>query len=95
MKQKPRMLLRRVGLGIARLFASDLHDYATGERIGRALLIPWRGKVHIIGLETTVRPVFLPQKRLTYWKQELGFTQHPPPDFPNVRQLSTNQDFPG
>jgi hypothetical protein len=79
-------IIRAVGLAIARGFGTRLVDCKTGRIIGRALLIPWRGKIHVIGLETKVVPVFLPQKRLTYWKQELGFITHDPPDFDNLRQ---------
>jgi hypothetical protein len=75
--------LRDLGLAVARLFASDLVDFRTGKKIGRALLVPWRGKIHVIGLETPVQVTFLPQERLTFWKQEIGFTAHPEPDFPH------------
>lgn len=81
-----KMLVRSLGLLLARTLGSEIVDYQTGKRLGRALLIAWRGKVHVIGLEAAVRPVFLPQKRLTYWKQEIGFTTHPKPDFPNEAQ---------
>ena len=75
--------LRDLGLAIARLFASDLVDFRTGKKIGRALLLPWRGKIHVIGLNESVQVAFIPQERLTFWKQEIGFTVHPPPDFPH------------
>ena len=75
--------IRDLGLAVARLFASDLVDFRTGEKIGRALLLPWRGKIHVIGLEEAVQVAFRPQERLTFWKQEIGFTAHPPPDFPH------------
>ncbi len=75
--------LRDFGLAVARLFASDLVDHRTGKKIGRALLLPWRGKIHVIGLELPVQVTFLPQERLTFWKQEIGFTAHPEPDFPH------------
>jgi hypothetical protein len=78
-----KMLIRNLGLTIARALGSRIVDFHSGRPLGRALLFVWRGKIHVIGLETAVRPVFLPQKRLTYWKQELGFTVHPPPDFPS------------
>ena len=78
-----RQKIRNLGVALAGLFGSDLRDYRTGEKIGRALLIPWRGKVHVVGLHDPVRVVFLPQERLTFWKQEIGFTAHPPPDFPH------------
>lgn len=79
------MWIRGVGLWIAQRFGSKVIDLATGQHLGRALFIPWRGKIHVIGLDTAVRAVFLPQQRLTYWKQEIGFTTHPPPDYPNER----------
>lgn len=82
------MLIRRFGLAVAQVFASDLRDAVTGERIGRALLIPWRGKIHVIGLDRPLRVQWIPQTRLTYWKQEIGFGTNPPPDFPRVRPKS-------
>jgi hypothetical protein len=81
-----RLIVRKVrdlGLAVARLFASDLVDFRTGEKIGRALLLPWRGKIHVIGLEEPVQVAFVPQERLTFWRQEIGFSSHPPPDFPH------------
>ena len=78
-----RRLIRGAGLAIAHAIGTRLVDLQTGRPLGRALVIPWRGKIHIIGLGKPVRPVFLPQKRITYWKQDLGFTLHPPPDFPH------------
>ena len=75
--------IRDFGLAVARLFASDLTDCRTGRKIGRALLLPWRGKIHVIGLEEAVKVEFVPQERLTFWKQEIGFSAHPAPDFPH------------
>ena len=79
-----RPLIRRAGLALVRTFGTTLIDQRTGERLGRALIIGWRGKIYVIGLERALRPFFLPQQRLTYWKQELGLATHPPPDFPKV-----------
>ena len=78
--------VRDLGLAIFRTCGSKIIDAETGADLGRAFLFPWRGKVIVIGLDMPVRPVFRPQKRLTYWKQELGFTVHPPPDFPRSGQ---------
>ena len=80
-----RHLFRSIGLFFVRLFGTRVTDYQTGRDLGKVLVIGWCGKVHVIGLENAVRAVFLPQKRLTYWKQEIGFTTHPPPDYPNER----------
>ena len=81
--KKIKNALRTLVIGTARLVGSPVRDVHTGRVLGRALLVPLGGKVHVIGLETAVIPVFVPQERLTYWKQELGFTAHPPPDFPH------------
>ena len=78
--------IRNVGVALARAVGTTIVDARTGRRLGKALLIPWRGRIHVIGLEAAVRPQFLPQSRVTYWKQQIGFTQHPPPDYPNVRK---------
>ncbi len=80
-----RRFIRGVGLAVARAVGTRLVDFKTGRSLGRALIFPWRGKIHIVGLTKTVRPVFLPQKRITYWKQELGFTVHDQPDFEKLR----------
>lgn len=81
--EKIKLTLRAVVVRAARRLGSPLRDVRTGRVLGRALLFSFRGKIHVIGLETAVIPVFVPQERLTYWKQELGFTAHPPPDFPH------------
>ena len=52
-------------------------------RVGPGAVDPLSRRVHVIGLDAIVVPEFVPQQRLTYWKQELGFTAHPPPDFPH------------
>jgi len=74
---------RRLVIALARTVGSKIVDAETGRVLGRAFLIPWRGKIAVIGLDAEVKPLFLPQKRLTYWKQELGFAIHAPPDFPH------------
>jgi hypothetical protein len=77
--------LRNAIVAIFRFFGSDVIDQRTGRRVGRAFVFGWSGRVIVIGLdsEPPLRPIFLPQKRLTLWKQEIGFTSHPEPDFPS------------
>jgi hypothetical protein len=82
-----KMLLRSIGLAIVHKIGMKISDSESGEALGRVLLIPWAGKVHVVGLTRSVRPIFLPQTRLTYWKQDLGFTTHPPPDFASLERL--------
>ena len=84
--QMIRKFIRAVGLKIAQTIGTSIKDFPSDRSLGRALVIPWRGKIHVIGLNVAVRPMFQPQKRLTYWKQEIIFTEHPPPDFPNIRK---------
>ncbi|MEY2545180.1 MAG: hypothetical protein QOG48_297 [Verrucomicrobiota bacterium] len=80
-----RNLLRALALKLAQTFGARVVNSETGELLGKALIIPWRGKIHIIGLGSVVKPVFQPQKRLAYWKQEIVFIVPPKPDFPNER----------
>lgn len=68
---------------IARAIGSPIRDAYTGEVIGWGLVIGFGNRVWLIGCQEHLRPVFKPQKRLTYWRQDLGFTRHPPVDFPH------------
>ena len=85
---------RRAALAFARSVGSKITDAETGKVLGRAFLFPWRGKIAVIGLEAEVKPVFLPQKRLTFWKQDLGFTVQQPPDFPHEASPQRPPDPP-
>ncbi len=75
--------VRAVVLALARSIGSRVVNAETGEVLGRAFVIPWRGRIAVIGLDAEVKPVFLPQTRMTYWKQEIGFVLHSPPNFPH------------
>jgi hypothetical protein len=80
-----RRLFRSMLMGIINLFASDIRDVDTGESIGRAVLIPWRGRIFMLGKGIAgyaLIPKFCAQRRLTFWKCELGFTRHKAPDYP-------------
>ena len=91
-----RKLMRTIGMKLVRRFGARLRDAETGEVLGRVLVVPWRGRIHVIGLEeVTVRPAFLPQQRLTYWKQDLGFTRMPPPDFPHEAEQHQTESNAG
>jgi hypothetical protein len=85
MDKLARKILRPFVLKIAHRFGTRIVDSGSGRVLGRALIIPWRGKIHVIGLPAVVRPVFQSQKRLTYWKQEIVFVVPAKPDFPNER----------
>ena len=82
MKRFP--FLHRVLHFLVVLFGNDLTDERTGRKVGRALLLCWRGRIHVLGLECEdqVIPEFLPQERMVSWHRQIGFTTHPPPDFP-------------
>jgi hypothetical protein len=89
-----RLLVRNAILAIFRFFGSDVIDQRTGKRAGRAFFFGWNGRIIVIGLENEppLRPIFLPQERLTYWKQTIGFTSHPPPDFPSTPPPNPHSD---
>ena len=68
--------MRKILLWLARHIGSSIRDARTGRSLGRALLLPWRGKIHVIAAEMDLIPIPLPQQRLTYAVQEIGFTVH-------------------
>lgn len=88
-------ILRRIGLAVLRrLWGVKLVDQRTGEVIGRVVVVRWKGGLRLIGLDgVAVRPHFLPQATESYWAQDLGFSTHPPPDFPYVEDRH-RADFP-
>jgi|GEM_PF-1898388 len=88
-------IIRIILLRCAHTFGVRLKDQRTGESLGRVLIIPFRGKLWIIGLTASVRPEFLPQRRTTYWKQDLGFSTHPDPDFPSINRTGVSQGSAG
>ena len=78
--------LKSLGMRLLKaVLGMRLVDQRTGEDLGRVVVIRWRGRLRIIGLEgKAVRPHFLSQESETYWAQDLGFSTHPDPDFPHV-----------
>jgi len=78
------------------VFGARVIDHRTGQTIGKALFIPWRGKLRVIGLEEKrVIAAFESQQRLTYWNQALTFSTHPEPDFPHERKADDPSDASG
>ena len=80
---KWKLLFRKYGLKMVDLFASEITDCISGKKLGRGLVIGWRGAPRVIGHPglPPLIPRFLRQKRLTYWKQKIGFTTHPAPNY--------------
>jgi len=94
-RNRLRNFLRPLGQWIIRLFGTEITDQRTGKSLGKALLFPWRGRVVCIGLKNGVRAEFLPQNRLTYWRQELGFATPSEPDFSNEKASDRSADPSG
>jgi hypothetical protein len=70
---------------LARIFGAKIRDARNGDVLGRAFLIAWGGKLHLLGyVGPPVMPIFLGQKELSYSRQSLGFTRHPEVDFERV-----------
>lgn len=77
--------IRKCLLWCMGLLSKDIKDCMTGEMLGRGFLLAWGGSVWLIGYRG--RPLiarFLPQGRLTYWRQYIGFTTTEQPDFPRL-----------
>ncbi len=81
-------------MGLFRLLGSDIRDCRTGQVVGRGVVVAWRGKVHLLGVAPAVVPVPLRQERVTYWRQEIGFTCHGPVDYPDRRQGRATREAP-
>jgi hypothetical protein len=79
--------------GFTAVFGARVIDQRTGRTVGRALFIPWRGKLRVIGLaDKRVIASFESQQRLTYWNQALTFSTYPEPDFPHERKADHPPD---
>lgn len=85
MKERFRRAFLRVFDALIRRCGSPLRDHRTGELLGHGLLIPWRGKILVLGLRERVRPDFLPAPDIRYRLQWLGFVRPGPSDFPRER----------
>jgi N-acetylglucosaminyldiphosphoundecaprenol N-acetyl-beta-D-mannosaminyltransferase len=83
--------LRNAFLRLVDLLSREIFDLEDGRPLGRALLFGQGGGVRVIGHEglPPLIPRFIPQERLTYWKQSIGFTTPPRPDFPRIEGVST------
>jgi hypothetical protein len=78
-------LLRRVGLVFVQIFGSDIRDQDDGTVLGRALVVAFGGRVHLIGYNgLPLRPVSVAQNRVKYWRITIGFKKAEVPDYPNV-----------
>jgi len=85
LSSKLKRFLRNVAVTFFRLVGTEVHDYRTGRSLGRGLILPWRGRIHLLGFHHAFVSVPLPQKRLTYWHQALAFTAHDEVDHPRTR----------
>gem|GEM_PF-563259 len=82
MLKQLKQALRDLGVWFFRLVGSEIRDCRTGKLLGRGLIFYWGGRVHLLGCSCAVVPLPVTQRRLTYWKQSIGFTAHPEVDFP-------------
>lgn len=65
-------------MSLVHTFGSRIEDYRTGEHLGRAFIIAWRGKIHVIGYEGS-KPLlveWLPEDRVRYWRCRISFTTY-------------------
>jgi hypothetical protein len=70
---------------LVKWFGSNIHDTRTGQMLGKAILLPWRGGVRLIGLPNAfIAARFAPAPQTFYWHQNLEFFTHPPVDYPRL-----------
>lgn len=83
-----KVLVRHIGMTLARTFGSQIKDCETGQVLGTALLVVYGGKIRMIGYEgPPIRPVFLPMERITYWKSAIGFRKMNEVDFARLEEV--------
>lgn len=75
--------IRGLGAWFISRFGSRVCDHRTDEFLGRALILVWGGRVLLIGYdgEIPVKPVFVSDPEIRYWRQTIGFESHEAPDF--------------
>lgn len=75
---------------LVRNFGQKIIDQRTGDTLGKAFLFCWKGRIHLLGYDgkTPLRPVFIKDSQIRYWRQSIGFESHETPDFP--RKLPEN-----
>ena len=63
---------------IVSIIGLKIHCAETGSYLGKALLIPWLGKIYVIGYrgEKPIKPIFLKQEKLSYWQSQIGFVTY-------------------
>lgn len=77
-----KMLIRSIGMRLVALFSREIRDCHSGKVLGRGFLFSFGCRIFLIGYAgRPLIPRFLSQKRLTIWRQEIGFTTYPAPDF--------------
>lgn len=77
--------LKRFLLWLSRRLGRELSDQRTGLPLGRALCLPGRRGIAMVGLPHAVRAIFLPESTTRYTKQRIGFQKHETPDYPALQ----------
>ena len=79
-------ILRR----IASLIGSEIHDYESGELLGKAIILAFRGRIWVLGYtgKKGLRPVPVIKKKIQYWVQEMRFSAAEEPDYPKKRDYN-------
>jgi hypothetical protein len=76
---------RTFGLIIVKLLGSVIRDHEDQSILGRALIVSFRGRIHIFGYQgVPLRPVCVAQDGVKYWRICIGFTKAATPDYPNI-----------
>ncbi|MBK1832292.1 hypothetical protein JIN77_16255 [Verrucomicrobiaceae bacterium R5-34] len=80
--------ISHLGWAISSRIAPEIVDVKTGEVLGRAFVLAFGTRAIVLGYRgrKPLVPVFLPEKKLRYWKLRIGFTTAEEPDYPNIRE---------
>jgi hypothetical protein len=80
------VMLGKIVQILVRWFGVSFRDAATDEKIGKGFIIGFGSKIYVVGYHGKLFfPDFVPEKKTGYAWHRIGFFQHPPPDFRNVK----------
>jgi len=83
-----RKWISKVGWSVSEKIAPKIIDAKSGELLGRAVIVAFGTRAFVIGYRgrKPLVPIFLPEKKLKYWKLRIGFTAAKEPDYENIRE---------
>ena len=77
-RENLRMPIAVLGRKLVPFLGSKIVDCESGEKLGSAFLISWRGRFYVMAYngEKPLRVVWLAEDQVRYWRSRIGFTTY-------------------